>query len=29
MMLGVSAGGFFVKRALATAHVEAQTLDEG
>ncbi|HEV3113409.1 MAG TPA: signal peptide peptidase SppA [Candidatus Binataceae bacterium] len=26
MMLGVSAGGFFVKRALATAHVEAQTL---
>ncbi|HEY2107325.1 MAG TPA: S49 family peptidase [Candidatus Binataceae bacterium] len=26
MMLGVSAGGFFIKRALASAHVEAQTL---
>ena len=26
MMLGVSAGSFFLKRALATAHVEAQTL---
>ena len=26
MMLGASAGGFFVKRALASAHIEAQTL---
>ncbi len=26
MMLGVSAGGLFIKRALATLHVEAQTL---